>query len=1351
MLPATNYPVGSGPRSVAIGDFNGDGKPDLAVGNRNGNTVSILLGTSTGSFAPQTTFAVGANPISVAVSDFNSDGKADLVIANSGSNNVSVVLGDGTGAFGPKTDFAAGTSPYCVVVSDFNGDGKADLAIANQLSNTVSVLLGTGTGSFGPQTTFAVTGATQSVAVSDFNGDSKVDLVIANSNGNTVSVLLGDGAGGFGPKTDFTTGFSPFSVAVSDFNGDNKPDLVTANRADNTVSLLLGTGTGSFNPKTDFNAGDNPFSVAVGDVDGDGRADLAVANRVVYKVSILLGDGLGSFNPKTEFATGIAPFYIAVGDANGDGKADVITPNNGGNDISVLLNCSTSPSLSLVTSATPNPVCAGTSTQLSVTASGGTAPYSYTWAAPAGITLSATSTSDVSASVDAGVSGVQTLTVTVAAAGGSPTSTSLVSLTVNAIPSVSISPSIGTPTGATLTCASPSVNLTAVGSGTYQWNTGATSQVISATSMGTYSVTVTGATGCTASATIEVIEDKTPPVVSISPASATLTCANPTVNLSAVGSGTYQWNTGAMSQAISVTAGGTYSVTLIGSNGCSSTASVSVDQNTTAPTVSITPSSATLTCAAPIVSLSAVGNGTYRWNTGATTSAISVTEGGTYSVTLTAPNGCTATTSRVVDQNAASPSLSVTPSSATLTCTTTSVNLSATGSGTYQWNTGATTSAISVTEGGTYSVTLTTSNGCSSTTSVVVSQDKNQPAVSITPNSATLTCATPVVSLSAVGAGTVLWSTGSTSHVISVSLAGDYTVWLKGQNGCQAMATVTISQDKTVPTVSINPASATLTCASPSVSLSAIGTGTYRWSTGATSPVISVTAAATYSVTLTGSNGCTATASRTVNGNTTLAAPTLQASATSTTNQPISVTASGCSGTISWQAQGGTGTANGSVYTFTQPGSYTLSATCNLNTCTSAPASVTLLIQPAPVANLKVFHQDADNNQQNNTIKPYLQVQNDGTSPVPYSEITIRYWLTAEQFSPMTNLSVYWAQLGTDKVKMKYVELSQPRQGALGYIEYSFLPTAGNLAAGQNSGPIQNGIGKQDWTYFNESDDYSYANSANYVANSRITAYRNGALVWGTEPNVVNPVQSLKIYTENKKGASTNTINTYLQLRNEGNVPVNYADIKVRYYFTSDGTQPLNFYLDYAQLGSNNINGQFVRINPPLANADTYLELSVVNLPKLYPLTSTGNIEYRIGKQDWSQFNQSNDYSYLNGTNPMTANNRVVVYVGGVRVWGTEPGASAREATDELSSRLNVAVLGNPVIGETAELDVRGAEGQLLQLELTDSQGRQLYQHSVPSASSVERISVPVGSTSGLRFVRVQAGAQQQTVKLLKR
>ncbi|GAB3690240.1 hypothetical protein GCM10027592_07370 [Spirosoma flavus] len=431
--PTITYPSLGGPVSVATGDFNGDGKVDLVTASLNNNNVSVRLGDGLGNFGAPTTFTASSNPLWVAVGDFNNDGKADLVTANVTSNNVSVLLGTGTGSFGPQTTFSMGGDPSLVVVGDFNSDGQADIAVANSSTGSVTVRLGTGTGSFGALTTYPM-GNGPSLAIADFNGDGKIDLVTANGGNNNVAVRLGDGSGGFGAQTNFAAGSSPSSVAVGDVNGDGKVDLVVANYTTNNVSVLLGTGAGGFGSPVSYAVGNNPRSVAVGDINGDGKADLAVANYNSNNVSVLLGNGTGSFSPQATFTVGNTPRSVVMGDFNGDGKVDLVSANETNNSISVRLNCADV--LTLVTSATPNPVAAGTTTALSVTASGGTVPYSYTWAAPAGITLSATSTSAVSASVGTGVSGPQTITITAASSGGSPTSTSLVSLTVNPCNSV---------------------------------------------------------------------------------------------------------------------------------------------------------------------------------------------------------------------------------------------------------------------------------------------------------------------------------------------------------------------------------------------------------------------------------------------------------------------------------------------------------------------------------------------------------------------------------------------------------------------------------------------------------------------------------------------------------------------------------------------------------------------------------------------------------------------------------------------------------------------------------------------------------------------------------------------------
>ncbi|MGW7328200.1 FG-GAP-like repeat-containing protein [Streptomyces sp. NPDC054840] len=237
--PKADYPTGTLPYSVAMGDFNGDGKPDLAIANYGDNSVSVLLGVGDGTFGPKTDFPTDVAPQSVAVGDFNADGKLDLVTANSFGHNVSVLLGVGDGTFGAKTDFSTGATPRSVAVGDFNADGKPDLATANQDGSSVSVLLGVGDGTFGPKTDYPVGSDPLQMAVGDLNEDGNLDLAVVNGSDHDLSVLAGNGDGTFGTKTDFPTGTNPGYVAVGDLDEDGKPDLAVANNSDNTVSVFL--------------------------------------------------------------------------------------------------------------------------------------------------------------------------------------------------------------------------------------------------------------------------------------------------------------------------------------------------------------------------------------------------------------------------------------------------------------------------------------------------------------------------------------------------------------------------------------------------------------------------------------------------------------------------------------------------------------------------------------------------------------------------------------------------------------------------------------------------------------------------------------------------------------------------------------------------------------------------------------------------------------------------------------------------------------------------------------------------------------------------------------------------------
>src|SRR5437867_2599275 len=351
-----DFAVGSRPQSMAVGDFNGDGVLDLATANQDiyatstDNDVKVLLGNGDGTFQPAQRFTTGGVPRSVAVGDVNGDGRLDLAVANYSSNAVSVLVGNGDGTFQPAQSFAVGTYPISVAVGDVNGDGRLDLAVANYYdpannnSGTVSVLVGNGDGTFQPAQSFAVGSPHSSVALGDVNGDGRLDLAVAN-NGDpyrdqgSVSVLLGNGDGTFQPAQSFAVGRGPVSVAAGEVNGDGRLDLALASGS-NTVSVLLGNGDGTFQVAPTFVAGAEPTSVAVGDFNGDGKTDLAVANGYYNSpntVSVLLGNSDRSFQPALTFGTGVGPRSVGVGDFNGDGRPDLVVANYCSSDVSVLL------------------------------------------------------------------------------------------------------------------------------------------------------------------------------------------------------------------------------------------------------------------------------------------------------------------------------------------------------------------------------------------------------------------------------------------------------------------------------------------------------------------------------------------------------------------------------------------------------------------------------------------------------------------------------------------------------------------------------------------------------------------------------------------------------------------------------------------------------------------------------------------------------------------------------------------------------------------------------------------------------------------------------------------------------
>jgi len=274
--PATDIPTGRLPVAVIAANFNtnstSNNNADLAVVNQSDNTVSIFLGDGTGKFTPLTPpITTGTTPTSLAVADFNDDGKVDLAVTNSADNTVSVFLGNGDGTFtqAPNSPFAVGNSPAYVAIGDFNAEGFPSLAIANNgaptstnTGNTVSILLnqlnasGKPTANFLPpasQRDFPAGNGPVSIAVADYNIDGLPDLAVAAQTDNAVSVLLNLGGGLFGPYFQLPVGTSPASITTAVFNGNSRPDVATANRGSADVSVILNSS--SFTGETNALAG----------------------------------------------------------------------------------------------------------------------------------------------------------------------------------------------------------------------------------------------------------------------------------------------------------------------------------------------------------------------------------------------------------------------------------------------------------------------------------------------------------------------------------------------------------------------------------------------------------------------------------------------------------------------------------------------------------------------------------------------------------------------------------------------------------------------------------------------------------------------------------------------------------------------------------------------------------------------------------------------------------------------------------------------------------------------------------------------------------------------------------------
>ena len=343
------YAVGTSPVSAAVGDFNHDGIPDLAVANASQGTyshgtVSILLGRGDGSFLPAVNYNIANDVVFwVVTGDFNGDGNLDLVVAHDAS--LDILLGKGDGTFGAPTP-CYGHYANEVFVGDFNGDHKLDLVVLT--NDSVLLLLGKGDGTFQPPSTIASSsGGVHFAAVADFNNDGLEDLAISlgGSASPELDLLLGNGDGTFRQGAVYATGAVVRAMAVADFNGDGIPDMAAVDGAyissfsTSTVEIFLGNGDGSFRALSKFRYGwEEPAGfILAADFNRDGKMDLVLVNDSSYDVSVMLGKGDGTFAPSVDWAAGGYGYSAAAADLNGDGNLDLVVTNFDRNSVGVLL------------------------------------------------------------------------------------------------------------------------------------------------------------------------------------------------------------------------------------------------------------------------------------------------------------------------------------------------------------------------------------------------------------------------------------------------------------------------------------------------------------------------------------------------------------------------------------------------------------------------------------------------------------------------------------------------------------------------------------------------------------------------------------------------------------------------------------------------------------------------------------------------------------------------------------------------------------------------------------------------------------------------------------------------------
>jgi hypothetical protein len=908
--------VGNGGQMVVVGDFNRDGFQDLANASASTNSISVRNGNGAGAFTGTTELAVGTTPRYLAVGDFNRDGFQDIVNTNVASANFSISLNNGAGGFFASTAFVTTAFPTGVSVGDFNNDTYEDLVIGTSGGN-VTVHLGDGAGSFTALPTFATGGGPAwTIAVGDFNEDGNQDLAITASNGipSYVYIRLGNGTGTFSGTTNIAVSPMCETLLLGDFNNDNHQDFAVTSVAGFSVSVRYGDGAGNFTGTTEVSMPGGNIGLAIGDFNGDGNEDVAATTSA--QVHIRFGNGAGNFpGSGTVNLVSNNARRIAVGDFNQDNIQDFAVPV-GGNQISMHMGVAadinvTGNSVNITDGdATPSTTdhtnfgvpCSGSVVRTFTVQNTGTTSLTLS-----SMTITGTNSTEFvitvppSGSINAAASSTFQVTFT---PGGTGVRTAILNIYNDdcnesvydfAMQGTGITPVSGTTVVTNVACFgnnNGAINLTPSGGTpgyTYNWGSSITTQDRTNLVAGTYSVIITDANGCTGTLTSTITE---PQPISLTAAAQT--------NVSCFGG-----SNGAF--AVNNANGGT-------------------------------------------------GSFTYDWApgnpTGDGTTSVTGLTAGTWSVTATDVNGCTAFVNFTITEP---PQISFTAAAQTnVSCFGGSngafeVNPANGGAGsfTYDWApgnpTGDGTTSVTGLTAGTWSVTATDANGCSQMISFTITQP---PSIIVTATSQTdVLCnggnngTATVAASGGTGSLSYLWNNSGTTNTATGLSAGNYSVTITDANSCSATASFTITAPAAITTTGTQ---TNVSCANGSNGVATVtasgGTGsfTYSWTpSGATTASATGIYAGLHTVTITDANGCTATHTFNIqepNPVYTLPAQT-NVSCFGGNDGTATVTAGGGSGgyTYSWAPSGG----NAATATGLIAGTYTATTT-DVNGCTAS-------------------------------------------------------------------------------------------------------------------------------------------------------------------------------------------------------------------------------------------------------------------------------------------------------------------------------------------------------------------------------------------------------------------------------